>query len=110
MEVIHYETNDYDSFMNNIIMIPERNNRLNGFYKIIKSTPNFFYVQKMKCETKLVKTINNEDLDSKKETKIYEAIISLDFEDESEPCKKIRKSSVQKKYPLIYTSIVQYEV
>lgn len=110
MEIIHYETDDYDSFINNIIMIPEKNNNLNGFYKIIKSTPNFFCVKKMKCQTNLIKTYNNDD--SNTESKIYEATIMLDFENETEndTYKKIKKTSINKKYPVIYTSVVQYEV
>lgn len=102
MEIIPYETDDYDSFMNNIVMIPEKNSKLNGFYKIIKSSNNFFYTKKMKCETKLAKINDNN-------TKIYEAIISNDFENDNFT-KMIKKTSVNKKYPLVICSIVQYEI
>lgn len=96
MEVIPYEPDDYDYFMNSIVMIPEKDNNMNGFYKIVKSTNIFFFVKKIKSETKIL------------ESNKYEAIISSDFENDT--YKKIKKTSVNKKYPVIFTSVVQYEV
>lgn len=96
MEIIPYVPADYDYFLNSIVMIPEKGNNMNGFYKIVKSTNIFFFVKKIRCETKTL------------EPKKYEAIISSDFENDT--YKKIKKTSVNKKYPVILTSIVQYEV
>jgi hypothetical protein len=108
MEVIPYETENYDNYINSIVMVPESDNGMNGFYKIIKSSSNnFFLLKKMKCETKLVKT--NETKNSNIEKKIYEAIISNDFENDKR-YKKIKKTSINKKYPLIICSVVRYEI
>ena len=100
MEVIPYQTDNYDEFINNIVMIPEKDYLTNGFYKIVKASDTFFYARKMNCQTKLI------HMDEKK--KIYQAIISDEFE--NDVFKKIKKTSINKKYPVIITNVVQYEI
>lgn len=100
MEVIHYQTDNYHDFLNNIVMIPGNDNEFNVFYKIIKSSPSFFYARKMKCQTKLIEMHGNK--------KIYQAIVSDEFE--SDVFKKIKKTSINKIYPVIIASVVQYQV
>lgn len=100
MEIIPYDTDNYDDFLNNIVMIHEKHNSLNGFYKIIKSTEKFFYAKKMNCQTELVEMKCNK--------KIYKATILNDFE--NDVLKKIKKTSINKTYPLIFATIVQYEL
>jgi hypothetical protein len=92
-----------EQYINNIVMIPEKNKKLNGFgfYKIIKSSEKSFFAKKMKCETKAVNT---------SKTKTYEVNISSDFENENDLFKRIKKTSVDNKYPIIICSVVQYEV
>jgi hypothetical protein len=55
----------------------------------------------MKCETKAVNT---------SKTKTYEVNISSDFENENDLFKRIKKTSVDNKYPIIICSVVQYEL
>lgn len=62
-------------------------------------------IRKIKTETKLCK-INYDEI-TKEESKVYEAKLTEDFENDS--VKKIRKTSINK-YPVIYCPIVQYEV
>jgi len=100
MEVLPYDTTVHDEFINNIVMIPEKDYLTNGFYKIIKSSGDFFYVRKINCETKLI-----DDNQAKK--KIYQAIILDGFE--NNVLRKIKKTSIHKKYPVIIASVVQYE-
>lgn len=104
MQINHYSIDNYDDFMNRVVMIPEKNTGINGFYKIIKSTGSFFCVRKMKCQTTLLTT----DLECGIITKKYQAIVSEHFDDEI--YKKIKKTSINKKYPEIICSIVQYEI
>lgn len=107
MELPHYEVKHYDEYMNNIVMIPDKIQGWNGFYKIVESpSEHYFYVQKIKCETKRVYKNDLEETSSK--TKTYEAILSSEYENEEK--KKIKKSSVQKKYPIIICNIVRYEI
>lgn len=103
MEVIHYETENNEYYINSIVMIPNKENDMNGFYKIIKFSDHFFHLRKMKCETRMCKMNDNT------KTKVYEAIISTEFEEDNH-CKKIRKTSINQKYPIILCSVVQYEV
>lgn len=98
MQVIHYEDNDDNYYINRIIMIPEMNG-LNSFYKVITHTNKMFCIQKLKTETSLYKT--NED------SNVYQAKILDEFENEK--IRKIRKTSIDK-YPVIYCVIVQYEI
>ncbi len=97
------ETQSNEQYMNNIVMIPNKNKKLNGFgfYKIIKSSEKYFFAKKMKCETKAVNI---------SKTKTYQVNISSDFEDENDLFKRIKKTSVDNKYPIIICSVVQYEV
>lgn len=106
MDVIPFETNNYAYFLNNIVMIPEKECGLNGFYKIVSCSEKFFFAKKMNYETKLVKTIV--DANCQTETKTYEAIISSEFDNDI--IKKIKKTSVNKKYPVVICSVVRYEV
>lgn len=113
MEIIPYKPDNIDHYLNNIVMIPNQDNELNGFYKITQFTDHFFYVKKMKYETKLIR-VKEDSNDPTKKTTLYEAIISNDFEDNQDNqdhiCKKIKKTSVNQKYPIIICSVVQYEV
>jgi hypothetical protein len=101
MDTITYGIHANEQYMNNIVMIPEKNKKLNGFgfYKIIKSSEKYFFAKKMKCETKSVNTNKN---------KTYEVNISSDFENDL--FKRIKKTSVNNKYPIVICSVVQYEV
>ena len=101
MDTITYGIHANEQYMNNIVMIPEKNKKLNGFgfYKIIKSSEKYFFANKMKCETKSVNTNKN---------KTYEVNISSDFENDL--FKRIKKTSVNNKYPIVICSVVQYEV
>ncbi len=109
MEQIPYEINHYEQYVNSIIMIPNKDNKLNSFYKIIQSTKTYFFVKKMKCETKLVNTNdNNDNSDNNVPTKIYEVSISGEFENNI--LKRVKKTSIGNKYPVIICSVVQYEV
>ncbi len=115
MEQIPYEINHYEQYVNSIIMIPNKDNKLNSFYKIIQSTKTYFFVKKMKCETKLVNptdNIDNSDNSNNNEynvpTKIYEVYISSEFENDI--LKRVKKTSIGNKYPIIICSVVQYEV
>ena len=106
MEQIPYEINHYEQYVNSIIMIPNKDNKLNNFYKIIQSTKTYFFVKKMKCETKLVNT--NDNNDNNEASKIYEVSISSEFENDI--LKRVKKTSIGNKYPIIICSVVQYEV
>ena len=101
MEIVQSEDNDYT---NRIIMIPKKN-ELNSFYKVINHTDKMFCIRKIITETNLYKT--NYDEITNEESNIYEAKLSDEFENEK--IIKIRKTSINK-YPIIYCSIVQYEI
>lgn len=104
MEVIHYRTNDDNSYLNQIIMIPEKDSEINGFYKIVHFSEYFFYMKKVKSETELLNKPESK-------YKTYRAFVSNELEDENtQMCKKIKKSSVDKRYPTIVCSVVEYEV
>ena len=107
MDLAPYEIDNYDSYVGSVVMVPSKYSDLNHFYKIVKVTKDFFYIKKMKFDTKLASTTYD---DCNKLTKKYEATISSDFDDEITSCKKIKKSSLNKKYPLIICSVVTYEV
>lgn len=107
MELSSYEIDNYANYVGSIVMMPCRYSDLNNFYKIVEVTKEFFYIKKMKFDTKLVNTSRDE---CNILTKKYEATISSEFDDEMPTLKKIKKTSLNKKYPLIICSIVTYEV
>jgi hypothetical protein len=104
MEIIQSKDNNDDYYINRTIMVPE-NDGLNSFYKVINHTDKMFCIRKIKTETNLYKT--NFDEITNEATKVYQAKLSDDFENEN--IKKIRKTSIHK-YSVIYCSLVQYEV
>ena len=84
------------------IMIPDRDKLNNSFYIIVKQTKKMLQIRKLKSETKLIE-------DSV--IKTYEANISGDFDtDDTKAYKKIKKTSVDNKYQIVYCSIVQYYI
>lgn len=95
MEVIPYISDNAADYLNSIIMVPNKSLKINDFYKITGITDKFFIAQRMKCIT------------TQCNANTYEAKISDEFEDE--PCKKIKKTSINRKYPIIITRIVRYE-
>ena len=97
MEVIPYISDNAADYLNSIIMVPNKALKINDFYKITGMTDKFFIAQKMKCLT------NQCNLNT------YEAKLFDEFEDEFENAKKIKKTSINRKYPIIITRIVRYE-
>jgi Rps23 Pro-64 3,4-dihydroxylase Tpa1-like proline 4-hydroxylase len=92
------EQND-DNYINMRIMILDRDKQNNSFYRVVKQTPKMLYIQKLKSETELIE----DDV-----IKTYEAKISGDFD--SKAYKKIKKTSVDNKYKIVYCSIVRYYI
>jgi hypothetical protein len=92
------EQND-DNYINMRIMILDRDKQNNSFYRVVKQTPKMLYIQKLKSETELIE----DDV-----IKTYEAKISGDFD--SKAYKKIKKTSVDNKYRIVYCSIVRYYI
>jgi hypothetical protein len=84
------------------IMIPDRDKLNNSFYIIVKQTKKMLHIRKLKSETKLI---------DDSVIKTYEAKISGDFDtDDTKAYKKIKKTSVNNKYKIVYCSIVQYYI
>lgn len=81
------------------IMIPDRDKLNNSFYMIVKQTKKMLHIRKLKSE---IKRIEDNTI------KTYEAKISGDFE--TKAYKKIKKTSVDTKYKIVYCSIVQYYI
>ena len=79
MDIIQNKVNDYNCYINTTIMIPDSDG-LNSFYKVIKDTEKMFYIRKIYTETILYKTIFDEI--TKQESKIYQAKLSHDFDNE----------------------------
>ncbi len=87
------------NYINMRIMIPDRDKLNNSFYVVVKQTKKMLYIQKLKSE---IKRIEDNTI------KTYEAKISGDFE--TKAYKKIKKTSVDTKYKIVYCSIVQYYI
>ena len=104
MEIIQNKDNNDDYYIGTTIMIRDRNG-LNSFYKVIKYIDEMFYIRKIKTETNLYKINHNEI--KNKQSNVYEAKLLDEFENEK--FKKIKKINIHK-YPIIYCSIIQYEV
>lgn len=105
MELTPFEIDDDKYYIGQIIMIPDKERKTNSFYKIIKFSNKMLYTKKMKVDTTLVK------YDDKEMTKTYEAKITDEFENnESNNYKMVKKTSVNKKYPIIICCVVKYEV
>ncbi len=111
MEILPWEFEDY--CLGRIIMVPDKDyilyhDILYSFYKIFKITDKMFYIKKMKSETKFIKM--SEDEKTNTPTKIYEAVISKDFdEDTNKSIRRIKKENITN-YSITICSIVQYEV
>jgi hypothetical protein len=91
-----------ENYINAQIMIPDRDGLHNSFYRIVKQTKKMLHIQKLKTETELI-----ED----NVIKTYEAKISGEFDnDNAKAYKKIKKTSVNNKYRIVYCSIVQYYI
>ena len=104
MEIIPLEMNDDNYYVGQIIMIPDKDGKMNSFYKIIKFTNKMFYTKKMKVDTTLVR------YDDEEMTNTYEAKITNDFDNNDKKYKIVKKTSVNTKYPIIICGIVIYEV
>ncbi len=104
MEIIQIKNNNDNDYINTTIMIPDSNG-LNSFYKVIKYTDKMFCLKKIKTDTNLHK-INYDEITNKK-TNVYQAKLLDEFENDK--IKKIKKTSINK-YPIIYCTIIQYEV
>jgi len=84
------------------IMIPDRDKLNNSFYMIVKQTKKMLHIRKLKSE---IKRIEDDVI------KTYEAKISGEFDtDDTKAYKKIKKTSVDTKYKIVYCSIVQYYI
>jgi hypothetical protein len=112
MELLPWEFEDY--CIGRIIMVPYKDDILSdddilySFYKIVKITDKMFYIKKMKSETKFIKMCEVEEGNTP--TKIYEAVISKDFDEDSDKSeRRIKKENITK-YSISICSIVQYEV
>ncbi len=84
------------------IMIPDRDKMNNSFYIIVKQTKKMLHIRKLKSETELIEDNT---------IKTYEAKISGEFDtDDTKAYKKIKKTSIDNKYRIVYCSIVQYYI
>jgi hypothetical protein len=83
-------------------MIPDRDKMNNSFYIIVKQTKKMLHIRKLKSETELIEDNT---------IKTYEAKISGEFDtDDTKAYKKIKKTSIDNKYRIVYCSIVQYYI
>ncbi len=112
MELLPWEFEDY--CIGRIIMVPYKDDILSdddilySFYKIVKITDKMFYIKKMKSETKFIKMCEVEEGNTP--TKIYEAVISKDFNEDSGKSERTIKKENITKYSISICPIVQYEV
>ena len=90
------------NYINMRIMILDQDKLNNSFYVVVKQTKKMLYIQKLKSEIELIE----DDV-----IKTYEAKISGEFDtDDTKAYKKIKKTSVDTKYKIVYCSIVQYYI
>lgn len=90
------------NYINMRIMMLDRDGQNNSFYMIVKQTKKMLHIRKLKSETELIEDNT---------IKTYEAKISGDFDnDDPKAYKKIKKTSVDTKYKIVYCSIVQYNI
>ena len=87
------------NYINMRIMILDHDKLNNSFYVVVKQTKKMLYIQKLKSEIELIE----DDV-----IKTYEAKISGEFD--TKAYKKIKKTSVDTKYKIVYCSIVQYYI
>ena len=95
----------YEDYIGTTIMMPDSNNNLNAFYKVIELTNDEFILKQLKCDTKLIRKLMDEDCNIT--GGIYEAKISNEYA--RDISKTISKQSITE-YSIIYVPIVQYEV
>lgn len=90
------------NYINMRIMMLDRDGQNNSFYRIVKQTKKMLHIQKLKSESQVIE-------DSV--IKTYEARITNEFDtDDKNAYKKIKKTSVDNKYKIVYCSIVQYYI
>ena len=99
MSRINVEVTMEQNYINMRIMILDRDKLNNSFYVVVKQTKKMLYIQKLKSEIELIE----DDV-----IKTYEAKISGEFD--TKAYKKIKKTSVDTKYKIVYCSIVQYYI
>lgn len=98
-------TNNFiEDYIGKTIMMPDSNN-LNAFYKVLELTNDKYTLRQLKCDTKLIRKLIDEDCDIVGE--VYEAKIFDEYSTGSFIF--IDKKSISE-YPVIYVPIVQYEI
>lgn len=90
------------NYINMRIMMLDRDGQNNSFYRIVKQTKKMLHIQKLKSESQVIE-------DSV--IKTYEARITNEIDnDDKNAYKKIKKTSVDNKYKIVYCSIVRYYI
>jgi hypothetical protein len=90
------------NYINMRIMMLDRDGQNNSFYRIVKQTKKMLHIQKLKSESQVI---------DDSVIKTYEARITNEIDnDDKNAYKKIKKTSVDNKYKIVYCSIVRYYI
>ena len=93
-----------ENYIGKTIMMPDSNN-LNAFYKVLELTNDKYTLKQLKCDTKLIRKLIDEDCDIVGE--VYEAKVFDEYA--TDTLIFIDKKSISE-YTVIYVPIVQYEI